>query len=99
MLVGQRKVAKAEANPPGQPTLDPLDRAERRARVGALVVAVLEDQPSRGRTANMINGRVQRLEPGHSTSSTTSYTPETCSFSTKAESASTRWFSCASASA
>jgi hypothetical protein len=53
-----------ERGPPalGDLPLDALDLAERLARIGTLVVAVLDDQPRRCRTANVIDGLVERLD-------------------------------------
>lgn len=58
---GQRKVPEREPDTLTELRLDALDLAERLARVGTLVVAVLNDQRRGGRTANMIDGCVERL--------------------------------------
>jgi hypothetical protein len=42
--------------------LDAFDRPERLSRIRALVVAVLEDQPPRGRAADVVNRLVDRLQ-------------------------------------
>jgi hypothetical protein len=59
---GQRKVPEREPDTLAELRLDALDLAERLARVGTLVVAVLDDHPCGGRTANMIDGSVERLD-------------------------------------
>jgi Prolipoprotein diacylglyceryl transferase len=46
MDLGQREVPEGEAHLLAKPSLDPLDFAKRPTRVRALVVAVLEDQPT-----------------------------------------------------
>jgi hypothetical protein len=60
--LGQREVPEGEADALAQLGLDALDRAEGRARVGALVVAVLDDDRRRRRAADVIDRLVQRLD-------------------------------------
>jgi hypothetical protein len=62
MDLRQRKVAEREADPAVQLSLDALDLSKRSARVRALVVAVLEDEPPGGRAADVIDLVVERLE-------------------------------------
>src|SRR5262249_60990776 len=47
-----------------EPGREPLDLPVRPARVRALVVAVLQNQPAGGRAPDMIDGLVERLEGG-----------------------------------
>src|SRR4051812_43281136 len=64
MNVDEREVAESEANAnaAAEFALDPLDLAVGLARVRALVVAVLEDQRSVGRSAYVIDAFVERLD-------------------------------------
>jgi hypothetical protein len=50
----QRKVAEREADAAARLLLDLLDRAERLPRVGAFVVAVLEDDRAACRAADVV---------------------------------------------
>jgi hypothetical protein len=59
---GQRKVPECDADALGQLRLDALDRAVRLTRVGAFVIAVLDDQRCGRRTANVIDRFVELLE-------------------------------------
>jgi hypothetical protein len=52
----------AEPDTAAQFLLDAFDRPERLPRIRALVVAVLEDQPPRGRAADVVNRLVDRLQ-------------------------------------
>ena len=55
MDLGEREVPEAEADATAQPALDPLDLSIRLPRIGALVVAVLEDEMTDRRTADVVN--------------------------------------------
>ena len=57
----EREVPEGEANAIGELSFNPLDRAERLPRVGAFVVAVLDDETSGGWAANVIDLLVERL--------------------------------------
>ena len=57
--LGQREVAEREADVARQLSLDLLDRAERLPRVGALVVAVLEDDRRVRGATHVIDVRVE----------------------------------------
>ena len=59
----QGEVAEREANRDAELPLDQLDLPVGPSRVGALVVAVLEDQPGTRRPPHVIDGFVERLEP------------------------------------
>jgi hypothetical protein len=58
---GQREMPERKPDTPSQLLLDALDRSERLARVRALVIAVLDNQMTFGRAADMINRLVHRL--------------------------------------
>lgn len=62
MDLGQREVPKGEADTVAEAPFDPLDGAEGLSRVRAHVVAVLEDQDSRRRAADVIDGFLERLD-------------------------------------
>ena len=61
--VGQRKEPKGKAHRLDGPALQELDVALCLSRVGALVVAVLEDEPTWRRTADVVHAGVKRLKP------------------------------------
>jgi hypothetical protein len=61
MDVAQRKVAEREADAI-ESCLDALDLAKRPARVGTLVVAVLEDEATGRRASEVIDSLVERLD-------------------------------------
>src|SRR4051794_30297218 len=60
--LGEREVPEGEADALAQLGLDAFDCAEGRARVRALVVAVLDDDRRRGGAADVIDHLVQRLD-------------------------------------
>src|SRR6185437_14072096 len=60
MDLDEREVPEGETNAPAQFLLDAFDRAKRPTGVRALVVAVLENQPSRRRPAGVVDLLVQR---------------------------------------
>ena len=60
--LGEREVPEGEANAPVELSLDPFDRAKRLPRVGAFVVAVLDDETSGRRAADVIDLLVERLQ-------------------------------------
>ncbi len=60
--LGQWEVPEREADPTWQLSLDPLDRPERLPRVGALVVAVLEDDRRVRGATHVIDVRVEGLD-------------------------------------
>ena len=55
MDLGEREVAEGEADATAQPALDPLDLSIRLPRIGALVVAVLEDETTGRRAADVVD--------------------------------------------
>ena len=57
----QREMAEREAQVTVQPALDEPDLLERQPRVRALVVAVLDDQATGRRAADVVDRTVQRL--------------------------------------
>jgi hypothetical protein len=60
--VGQRKVPKGEADTPAHSLLDAFDLPEPLPRVRALVIAVLDDETTGRRTAEVIDHVVKRLQ-------------------------------------
>jgi hypothetical protein len=60
----EREVPEREADTDAHFLLDPLDRSKRLAREGAFVVAVLEDQTTFRRAADMVDRRVEWLDGG-----------------------------------
>jgi hypothetical protein len=59
---GQREVAEGEPHVPVQLPFGHLDRVEGLPRVGALVIAVLDDQAATGQAADVIDLFVQRRQ-------------------------------------
>jgi len=59
---GQREMPEGEPHVSAEVLFDLLDRVEGLPRVGALVVAVLEDQVAGGRAANVIGVLLQRRQ-------------------------------------
>jgi hypothetical protein len=59
MDLGEREVAEGEPDPARKAPLEPLDHPERRPRVRALVVPVLQHHPGMRRTADVIDGLVE----------------------------------------
>src|SRR5262249_16747571 len=59
--LGQRKVAEREEQAIAQSPLDPPDLPKRRSRVGALVVAVLDDETAARGAADVVDRAVEGL--------------------------------------
>ena len=64
MDLGQREVAEREADAARELPLDALDRPEGLARVGAFVVAVLEDDRRTGFPAHVVHVVSEGLDHG-----------------------------------
>jgi hypothetical protein len=64
---GQWKVTECEPDAIAESSLDALDVVVRLSRVGALVVAVLEDHVPARPTAGVIDSAVERLQLGRAT--------------------------------
>jgi hypothetical protein len=58
----ERKVPEGEADLPGELLLDALDLPKRLSRIRAFVVAVLEDEASGRRAANMVDPLLERFQ-------------------------------------
>jgi hypothetical protein len=61
---GQREMPEGEPHTVAQFCLDALDSPKRLPRVRALVIAVLDNQPTRSWAADAIHRLVDRFQPG-----------------------------------